>query len=79
MILNDDIMGVKSLIQTGVRFRFSIIIGYVNICSLSHFTALVPNAGTYHVYLICMFIRHNSCLLGKVKYCMCKLIVECCM
>ena len=28
-------------------------------------TALVPNAGTDNVYLICVFI---SCLLRKVKY-----------
>ena len=37
--------------------------------SLSNSTALVPNAGSNHVYLICVFIRYNSCLLGKVKYC----------
>ena len=37
--------------------------------SLSYYTTLVPNAGTNHVYLICLFIRYNSCLLGKVKYC----------
>ena len=37
--------------------------------SLSYSTALVPNAGSNHVYLICVFIRFNISLLRKVKYC----------
>ena len=44
------------------------ILGHL-LYSLSYSTALVPNAGTNHVHLICMFIRYNSCLQGKVKYC----------
>ena len=36
--------------------------------SLSYSTALVLDAGTDNVYLICVFIRFISCLLGKVKY-----------
>ena len=36
--------------------------------SLSYSTALVLDAGTDNVYLICVFIRSISCLLRKVKY-----------
>ena len=36
--------------------------------SLSYSTALVLDAGTDNVYLICVFIRFISCLLRKVKY-----------
>ena len=37
--------------------------------SLSYSTALVLDAGTDNVFLICVFIRFISCLLRKVKYC----------
>ena len=40
-----------------------------NAISLSYSTALVLDAGTDNVYLICVFIRFISCLLRKVKYC----------
>ena len=46
-------------------FDFSL----VTCVSLSYSTALVLNAGTDNVYLICVFIRFISCLLRKVKYC----------
>ena len=43
-------------------------IKYKKYLSLLYSTALVPNAGTDNVYLICVFIRFISCLLRKVKY-----------
>ena len=42
--------------------------------SLSYSTALVPDAGTDNVYLICVFIRFHSCLLRKVKYSLLELV-----
>ena len=46
--------------------------------SLSYSTPLVPNAGSYHVYLISIFIRFNSCLLRKVKCCIGCILYELC-
>ena len=56
-------------ISTGISFS-KMLKFYIN--SLSYSTASVPNAGSnrvYFVFFIGVFIRYNSRLLRKVKYC----------
>ena len=59
----------EKLIIIGGRKKKRVWTLELNIISLLYSTALVPNAGTDNAYLICVFIRFISCLLGKVKYC----------